>query len=271
MAENKKTYGELAVILDSDVSAVVLQEGIDGFQKAYLVAESVGKLKAALTGEYMKPIMDMQNTKLGFLTDKKDSGYPLETVKACLIEAVLTGVQPYGNQFNIIAGNMYVTKEGFGELLGKIKGLDYETIPALPRIDTAKGSGAVSMKIKWRRNGGAWEERDIDFAIKVNQYMGTDAVIGKATRKARAWLFAKVTGVEVGEGDVQDTTYVEIKDPGITYEDLMELYELKKEKLLTAERTNARRILSLDSTDTRKEGEPEVNSFKKLREQLSAL
>ncbi len=35
----------------------------------------------------------------------------------------------------------------------------------------------------------------------MNAFMGTDAVIGKATRKARAWLFSTITGTEIGDGD----------------------------------------------------------------------
>lgn len=262
-------YTELATKLDTEVSAVIKVDGLDGFRKAYLIAEATGKLQTMLTSEYMKPIMAMQGMKLGFLTDKKDSGYPENVVKLCLIEAVLTGVQPYGNQFNIIAGNMYVTKEGFGYLLGNIKGLNYNIVPGLPRINAAKDGAAVEMKIKWTINGQA-NEQVMDIAVKMNSFMGVDAAIGKATRKARAWLFAALTGVEVGEGDVQDITYEEVA--AINYETLLEMYEDKKSKLLTAERKNAQRILNLDANDAAKSGGvPETNSFNKLKEQLQKL
>src|SRR5690606_21005193 len=67
---------------------------------------------------------------------------------------------------------------------------------------------------------GQSKERDIDFPIKINQHMGTDAVIGKATRKARAWLYNTITGSEIGDGDVTEvegkvisTTINEKKSP----------------------------------------------------------
>jgi len=178
---------------------------VNGFVKAFLIASAVQDLKTSLTNEYMKPIMDLQGNRLGFKTDKDTAGgYAESVVKNCLIEAVLTGVQPFGNQFNIIAGNMYITKEGFGYLLSNIKGLSYEIIPQLPRINEAKTSAAISMKVSYSLNGNQKSTKDIDIPVKMNQMMGTDAVIGKATRKARAWLYNTITGSEIADGDISD-------------------------------------------------------------------
>lgn len=202
-AKNDTLELQVAKQLNDSVSSVISENNLIGFEKAYLIAKAAEKLQQLLSPEYMKPIMALQGNRLGFKTDKDSAkGYDEATVKNCLIEAVLTGVQPFGNQFNIIAGNCYITKEGFGYLLANFKGLSYEIIPSLPRIDSAKGSAAVSMKIKWKL-GSHEGERDIDFAIKVNNFMGADAVIGKATRKARAWLYSTITGVEIGDGDVE--------------------------------------------------------------------
>ena len=44
------------------------------------------------------------------------------------------GLEPYGNQLNIIAGNMYVTKEGYKHLLAKVKGLTYSIRHGSPNI-----------------------------------------------------------------------------------------------------------------------------------------
>lgn len=196
------TQLQVAKQLNGSVLQVLTSDKLLGFEKAYMIANAVQELKKTLTPEYMKPIMALQGNKLGFKTDKDQSGgYPEEVVKNCLIEAVLMGVQPFGNQFNIIAGNSYITKEGFGYLLSNYSGLSYEIIPQLPRINGQ--SAAVVMKIKWIINGNT-KEREIDFPIKTNQFMGTDGVIGKATRKARAWLFNTITGSEISDGDITD-------------------------------------------------------------------
>jgi hypothetical protein len=195
--------------LNTAVANVIGAEKANAFQKAYLIADAIGKLKDLLTPEYMKPFMQLQGNKLGFKTDKDDKGgYPEAVVKNCLIEAVLIGLEPTGNQFNIIAGQMYATKEGMGHLLSKIPGLSYKTIPELPRIK--EGSGAVVMNIDYTINGKSFSDK-LDIAIKVNQYMGADAVIGKATRKARKWIYETITGSEIPEGDVMDIEFKEIK------------------------------------------------------------
>lgn len=197
--------------LNQSVLSVLGADSVIGFEKSYQIANAIGFLRGNLTEEYMKPIMALQGSRLGFKTDKdinpatkkKGEGYPMEIVRDCLIDAVLIGVQPYGNQFNIIAGQTYITKEGYGHLLGKTKGLKYSITPLLPRISVEKGSGAVEMIIKWTFNGEHKEEK-VDFATKVNAFMGADAVIGKATRKARAWLFNQVSDIEIADGDTEE-------------------------------------------------------------------
>lgn len=250
----------VAIKLNHAVESVLAADGFSGFQKAYLIATAAGELKKLLTADYMKPIMDLQGNKLGFKTDKdngqngsKGPGYPEEIVKNCLIEAVLTGVQPFGNQFNIIAGNCYITKEGFGYLLANYAGLSYEIIPALPRINADKSSAAIVMKIKWTLNG-IEKERELEIPVKMNSFMGTDAVIGKATRKARAWLYGTITGSEIPEGDAMDTAAEvvgsKINDSAISVEELQTLFDFKKAVLTKEEQESAERVIANKETES---------------------
>jgi hypothetical protein len=191
--------------LNESVLSVVGKDDLKLFEKAYQIAKAAGELKNMLNEEYMKPIMELQGNRLGFKTDKDtNGGYPVEIVKHCLIEAVLTGVQPFGNQFNIIAGNCYITKEGFGHLLKNMAGLSYDITPQLPRINADKSGAAIVMDIEWVY-GGERRKKSLDIPVKMNSFMGTDAVIGKATRKARAWLFNTITGSEIADGEVGET------------------------------------------------------------------
>lgn len=195
---------EVAEKINLAVQSVTGKEGLAGFERAYLLAEGIQQLQVLLTPEYMAPIMAMQGSKLGFKSDKdKNGGYPMETVKNCLIEAVLMGLQPYGNQFNIIAGNMYMTKEGAGHILNNYRGLKYDIVIGLPRVNESKTSAAVEATINWSLKGET-NSKLIPIPIKMDSYTSLDAVIGKATRKARAWLISTITGIEVGEGDVTD-------------------------------------------------------------------
>lgn len=203
MTEITKQQSEVAKKLDFAVLQVIGQDNILGFTKAFEVANATAVLKELLNDEYMKPIMLLQGNRLGFKTDKDTTGgYSKEVVKNCLIEAVLMGVQPSMNHFNIISNNCYITKEGFGYLLSKLQGLSYEIVPFVPKVEGEQAT--IVMKITWSMNGGKTEVRENEFVIKVNRMMGADAIIGKATRKARAWLYNTLTGSELGDGDISD-------------------------------------------------------------------
>lgn len=208
--ENKQV--SVAQKLNASVASVLTNKQVIGFEKAFMVASAIEELKSLLTPEYMKPIMAMQGNKLGFKTDKDTSGgYGQDVVKNCLIEAVLMGLQPTGNQFNIIAGNTYATKDGVGELLKQMPGLNYKLNFELPRINPDKTSAAIKVKVSWNVDGSKGDET-IEIPVKMNSMMGTDAVIGKATRKARKWLFDYLTGSELPEGEVTDIDYLVVDD-----------------------------------------------------------
>lgn len=257
--------------MNQTVINVIGSESANGFVKAYMVANAVKELKEMLTPEYMEPIMALQGNKLGFKTDKdlakdggKGTGYSQDIVKNCLIEAVLMGVQPSGNQFNIIASNCYITKEGFGYLLSKIDGLSYDIVPELPRINQDKSSAAIVMNITYSISG-ITKSKKLDIPVKMNSYMGTDAVIGKATRKARAWLYNTVTGSEIADGDISDADVVSTKinttEPAISFEELEMLFEMKKAFLSEEDLKNAERIIK----------NKESNSYKKLFNTLQSI
>lgn len=197
----------VAVLLNSKVNNALANNNKELFEKAFAISSAIVELKEILTPEVMKPMMALQGNKLGFKTDKDQSGgYALEVVQNCIIEATLSGLQVVGNQFNIISGSMYGTKEGFGYLLKGIPGLHYEIIFDLPRINPDKTGAAVVAHVSWTIDGKTFK-RKLDLPIKMNSHMGADAVLGKAERKARKWLYSTLTGTDIGEGDVQDVPH----------------------------------------------------------------
>lgn len=91
--------------------------------------------------------------------------------------------------------------------------------------------------------------------------MGTDAVIGKATRKARCWLFNTINGTEITDGDATDTDATVVNsqiNEKVDIESLQFLYDLKKDQLTEEEQTHAKRILE----------NKEENSYTKLHKIL---
>lgn len=214
-AENKTqlSFTDIAVRQDEIVQSVIGQKGLIGFQKAYTVAQGIKQLKQLLTNEYMAPIMELQGTKLGFRTDKdKTGGYPLEVVKNCLIEAVFYGLQPYNNQFNIIAGNMYPTKEGLEYKLNGWEGLKYTIVLGIPNIGASKTSAVISPTIKWKIGNEPECVEIINIPLKMDSYTSVDALQGKAKRKACAWLVSQITGESTFDGDVDDIPFTVVDE-----------------------------------------------------------
>lgn len=219
--ENK--FLSISKVIDGEISTV-LASNVNGFQKAFVMSSAIDVIREQLSDEYMKPIMALQGSSLGFKTDldtikekvgtkwvtKKGEGYPLEIVRDCLIEAVFLGLEVTGNQFNIIGGNMYPTREGFGALLDKMKGLkknfSYKNISQPSGQKVAN----VIVQIDWQFEGESAQKQTIDFPIKSNEYTSYDALIGKAERKAKRWLYNTIKGTDISDGDVNDIPHVDV-------------------------------------------------------------
>jgi len=201
--------------IDQKVSEV-LNNKIQGFEKAFVISSAISTLRQSLSTEFMRPIMSLQGSRLGFLTDKdKASGYPEKAVKDCIIDAVLLGLQPTGNHFNIISGNMYPTREGFGHLLSQIPNLRYNLeYPEVNLSEKGKVSH-VTVKITWSINESEAKKQSIKFPIKSNAYTSEDALIGKAERKSRRWLFNTIKGTDVSDGDVEDIPHKTVSSSAI--------------------------------------------------------
>ena len=228
MADLQKTENKflsVSKIIDTEISTV-LASNVNGFQKAFVMSSAIDIIKEQLSDEYMKPIMALQGSSLGFKTDmdtikkqvnnkwvtEKGPGYPMEIVRECLIEAIFLGLEVTGNQFNIIGGNMYPTREGFGASLDKMKGLkknfEYKNIqqPAGQKV------AYVTVNITWQFEGDVAKKQTIEFPIKSNDYTSYDALIGKAERKAKRWLYNTIKGTDISDGDVNDIPHVDLSN-----------------------------------------------------------
>lgn len=167
------------------------------------LAAGMQTIRKHLSGPLMDNIRALQDTKLGFLTDKKEGkGYDDETLRDVVIEAMLRGASIIGNEFNVIAGSCYLTKQYFERMLREWPGLtELRVIEGVPTTSMSAGGALVPMKASWKLNGVADEincdhvpDGDFRIAVRVNSGMGTDAILGKAKRKLFARIFARITG-----------------------------------------------------------------------------
>jgi len=195
----------------------LLTEGKGAFSAAISVADAIGQLKAMLTEEIMKPIMELRGSALGFKTDKdkdpESERYTVAVVRECFIEATLKGFKMVGNQSNIIAGRFYATKEGFEDFFLRQakaeKFTDFRDSYSVPKI-TSENEAIVTVSATWK-----WRARPdqplladkIDstpISIRVNKGQGADAILGKAKRKLLARIYSRVTGTVITEGDASE-------------------------------------------------------------------
>ncbi|MES2788160.1 MAG: hypothetical protein V4719_00965 [Planctomycetota bacterium] len=210
-----ETVAGIDALVSTQVNALAAVDS-SGFSRALTTVQAINDLRKALTPEIMTHIMAVQNTRLGFKTDKPD-GYPVATVKECLIEALLHGAQPTGNEFNIIAHGCYLTLEFFRHKLREWPGLTDLVLELGVPVIGDKGA-VVECAANWKINGvfrslqfrktektADREAADTRICVKVNAGMGYDAVLGKAERKLRARIWQLLTGsVSTHDGEADD-------------------------------------------------------------------
>ena len=176
---------------------------------ALQVALSISEMRRALnTPEVKACILELQDCPLGFRTDKdpnrksKDgpvTPYDWPVVRDAALEAGLRGLQWAGNQFNIIAGRFYATKEGFHFLLRKHPGLsDLKLNFGVPK--TLNGGAIVQCSATWNL-GGVADKLEAEIPVKTDGYSGTDQILGKAERKFCKRIYERITGQSVPDGD----------------------------------------------------------------------
>ena len=218
--EKPKTERALAISKSAaTIEAAVRECGVAAvrnqppFMQAVRMAYGIRTIREALPDAFVREnFMPLQNSPLGFLTDAKE-GYDIATVRDVICEALLRGVMPVNNEFNIISGRLYIAKNGFERLVREFEGvqdLSYEL--AVPHLAGDKGA-LVACVAKWYHDGVADElvcadktkDGGIDsrIPVKVNGGMGADGILGKATRKMFARIYAKLIGtsVDLAEAD----------------------------------------------------------------------
>jgi len=184
----------------SQVATRSLAPLVQGFR----TARGISHLRKALTDDVMRVVMDLQGTRLGFQTDKT---YPAEVVRECLIEAMMLGLRPVGNEWNIIAGNCYAAKNGLLRLVREFPGLT--NLEIIPGVAELRGNTALQpMRANWLLDGEPMamirdrsETADTRISVRVTGTPSPDAIIGKAIRKLAAAIYEKLTGLEIGDGD----------------------------------------------------------------------
>lgn len=215
----REAYAEVARKMDTLAVAAQDAFAIRGnFERTFALGAAMADLREALNERVMTSIMKLQNTKLGFRTDL-ERGYPVHVVRDAVIEATVWGLQCVGNQFNIISGGFYATKEGYTYLLRNMPGLEdmrFVYHPAVISESSTSGTrkdgtayqkiereGKTLVDVSWVYHG-VRETEQLEFCIRVNAGMSQDAIMGKAERKAKKWLFERLTDRQLPDGEADE-------------------------------------------------------------------
>lgn len=185
---------------------------VDDFMRPLVVAQALHELRGAIGPDVLAVVRSMENTPLGFRTDRPPGGkqmpYPDEVLRDCVIYGMLDGLGFSHNQWNIIGGNYYVTKNGWRKKLqdAGCTGIVVQVEAPLPSEISESGGGERSSKFtapmaahaSCTHNGKAYSvsmaatpERD---TRRIVSAYGRDVgeAIGQMSGKAEATILRKL-------------------------------------------------------------------------------
>lgn len=189
----------------------------DDMESAFKAAVVVNTLRNMLTEDVVERFfMPLMGTRVGFLTDRdkpkkgRDGSlipqepYLWTTVRDCLIDAACLGLAPVKNQINIIAGNMYPTKEGFTTLLKRI-GAKYFIYTSEDKNPPQAQTALIECRVNYEYKG---EKKEFIYKAtpKKDGFSSLDQLKGKAERKAKKALYEYLTGTDLADADEDSGT-----------------------------------------------------------------
>ncbi|MCA9037372.1 MAG: hypothetical protein KDA91_19685, partial [Planctomycetaceae bacterium] len=210
------------------ISTAVQEKLLDESQmvRTLAIANGIRMLSDSMTEGVMKVIMSLQGNELGFRTDKDDrGGYDMETVRQCALRALLHGAHLIENEFNIIAGRMYLTQSyfirrcrqwpGVNDVQITLDAPDGEGVPRDKNLEFRLG-GEASCTIDGRQIIVEARLRDnVDSRIVVrafNNATALDGAMGKAKKRLAQRLFERLSGIVVDDENDGGAT-VTVKAP----------------------------------------------------------
>jgi len=194
------------------------------FEKGLMYAHFISEMKASIEGKTFEIIKNLMNTGLGFKTDRNPnaainpkSPYPDEIVKDCVVQAMIHGLRIYGNEFNIIGGNFYVTKEGLERIVlshpNLEKKVDLQFKGSKQSPDTGKYAitWEFSFKFKGSQEVSGTNIVFVNGKVGKNDYdVSFDSVLGKARRKILNYIYNEMTnGFKIQDADDIDDIIIE--------------------------------------------------------------
>ena len=193
--------------------------------KAFITAAAMKELENAITDNMMADIMNLMDSPLGFKTDRRPGTtkrvkkndkwveervepYAKQTIKRCVIVALLAGAQLSGNEFNILVGQTYFTKEFMQRAVLAFPGINNFRMEIGAPVKHGDKTAALDARATWRIGNEPHQlecrKTDVgDMRIIVNAYesSGVDQLRGLAESKLLRRVFQALTGIKSYEPD----------------------------------------------------------------------
>ena len=190
----------------------------------------IATLKENMPAEVVVGLRALQNTAIGFKTDKRD-GYADNVLVACACMALGDGLSLTGNQWNIISGQYFVAKEGWRAKLKKLGAVRISVEAGMPEEEEAgpqNQNGACRFSAKFSgRASCAIGQHSYQIESRKGEWLDTRLLLSSYTRelsdaadqmrgKAEARLLKKLYYFASGEAyvpDGEELAVVEVVEP----------------------------------------------------------
>lgn len=172
---------------------------------------AVSKLRESLSEPGVLAILrGLAGTPLGFKMDRTE--YPDAVLVNAAAEAILRGLPLVGNCFNIIGEQFYATKEGFEFLVPQRAkySVSFKVAPISAALRENGGHVEVQASGQYKLHtapADAPNERLVAvYNVRVNRKnkVAEENVEGKARRKWLRDVWARLSGVELSDGELDD-------------------------------------------------------------------
>ena len=186
---------------------------VNEWERDLVQAKALAPLERLLTPDLLQDFMKLQDSPYGFRTDSK---YPAEVVRRCLIQAWLAGARVSGNQFNIIAGNCYLTKEFYRAAILDTQGVSNLKLTIGTPQRYGERAMACEAKAEWTFGGRSQELKflktaELDARIVVNSHSssGPDEIRGRVESKLFQRVLSVLRGMNHDADEVIETETID--------------------------------------------------------------
>jgi hypothetical protein len=133
--------------------------------------------------------------------------------KTIVVEALLKRVRPFGNEFNIISGRLYITQEGYRRSINDLPDVKgFVEFPGVPEL--VNGRTIVTVDMQWERSGKK-ENLSKVFPVKMHSTSTDDQIVGKAKRKALKAAYEYLTGTAQPDNEPEDDAAGVLSSPNM--------------------------------------------------------